>query len=100
MIGLSRVGKHLSAISSNSQINQPQLIHKSVELRSSSLVQLNVDCNKYRPVLRSWNVDEIRRQRSDGPRLKIEPFGKINRKIPGCELGKGQLSELENRAKN
>src|SRR5208282_3057656 len=78
VIGLGRVGKQLPAVSSISQINQPQLIDKSVELGSSSLVQLNVDCNKHRPVLRSWNVDEIRRQRSDGPRLNIEPFGKIN----------------------
>ncbi len=48
-VGPGRIGKQLPAVRSVPQINQPQLVHKRVELGPSTLVQLDIDRNRTGP---------------------------------------------------
>jgi len=50
VVGSGRIRKQLPAVSPISQMNQPKLVHETVELAPSSFVQLEVDCDEHRPI--------------------------------------------------
>jgi hypothetical protein len=75
-VGPGRIGKQLPAVRSIPQINQPQFVHKRVELGPSTLVQLDIDRNQHRPVGRPRDMNEIQREGSDGPGSKLSSLVK------------------------
>ena len=68
-----RIGKQLPAVRSIPQVDQPEFVHKRVELGPSTLVQLDIDRNQQRPIRRPRNVNEIERERSNLPRFADTP---------------------------
>jgi hypothetical protein len=78
VVGSGGIRKQLPAVSPISQMNQPKLVHETVELAPSSFVHLEVNCNEYRPVSGLRNVNEILWQGIDRSTFEAEPLGKID----------------------